>query len=665
MIRRIVFVFSVIGLLSAAIAQEMLNLVSRAPLPEWNWSVSDQGELEIKMAGNRYTQSTRMSYPYMKDNEWNTVPEKNAVVSRKNGEVVIEFKCPFYTMKREIRQTGAVLDVRETYTNVSNEDQAIAFDQIIRSESPLEPKQILCAGVFRSPAATCPASPHANSTLFFAHPKASLGVVLEDDFYRLQTSLKRDESCGVVENRSFGLAPGKSYTFEYSFHPTGQGDYYDFINRIRRRWKVNTRLDGNLTLAMSPHKDLCSKTFNETAVRQMHSELGVNMFAFASVWFGNNSAFSFPGAPRWRFHDKHDSIELQMNMLRQAVANAKTISPDIKVFASIQTLLAGKGQIPGEPIPFEDSIIIDADGKPKCQIIREKPEDAKGGEPKIMGTIHNHYPAIGNSYFNYLMKVIDQAMDAGAQGIYFDTFTYAAWTKYGRWTYDRWDGCSVDIDTKTWKILRKKQEIPLLAQDAQLAILKHIKERGGFMVFNHTAFTKKQMEMLPHTISFVESRGPILAQTRHLSHPTNLGYFPGYKYLADEWKKPNGMFLNAMENLDWGCLTYVYWPQSPLQEKNIVRHFFPITIKNIYAGCVEGEEKIITNRSGFYTFDDSMRPKVLIYDANGVERAPNPDEAIFSMKDGLSIVELHLPKGGAAVLFRGEGIEKALEDELN
>ena len=201
--------------------------------------------------------------------------------------------------------------------------------------------------------------------------------------------------------------------------------------------------------------------------------------------------------------------------------------------------------------------------------------------------------------------------------------------------------------------------------EAGRLMLKRIKERGGFMIFNHTAFTRKQCELLPHTMSFVESRGPVLASNRHLSHPTNLGYYPGYKYLEDEWKSPNGMFLNAMENLDWGCLTYVYWPQSPLQEKNFVRHFFPITVRNIYAGCVEGEEKIITNRSGFYTFHDAMRPKVLIYDANGVERTPKPEEAVCSMKNGLAIVELHLPTGGAAVLFRGEGIEKALEDELN
>ena len=665
MFKRLFVVLVSVGLLAVANVQEMLNLVSRPPLPEWSWNVSEQGELEIKMAGNRYTQSTRNSYPDMKDGEWNTVPGKSVVVSRGNGNVAIQFKCPFYTMEREIKQTGPMLDVRETYTNVSGEDQAIAFDQIIRSEFPLEPQQILCAGVFKSPAANSPVSPQSNSTLFFVHPTASLGVVLEDDFYRLQTSLKRDESCGIVENRSFGLAPGKSHTFEYSFHPTGQGDYYDFINRIRRRWKVNTRLDGNLALATSPHKELCAKTFNEMAVRRMQQELGVKLFSYAnSIWFGNNSNFSFPGAPRWRLHDKHDSIELQMEMVRQAVANAKTISPDIKVFVLIQTLFAGKGQLPGEPIPFEDSIIIDADGKPKCKIIRDTPADGQE-EPKIMGTIHYHYPAVGNSYFDYLMKVVDQAMDAGAQGIYFDTFTYAAWTKYGRWTYDRWDGCSVDIDTTTWRILKKKQELPLLVEEAQLALLRHIKERGGFMIFNHTAFTRKQCELLPHTMSFVESRGPVLASNRHLSHPTNLGYYPGYKYLEDEWKSPNGMFLNAMENLDWGCLTYVYWPQSPLQEKNFVRHFFPITVKNIYAGCVEGEEKIITNRSGFYTFHDAMRPKVLIYDANGVERTQKPGEAVCSMKNGLAVVELHLPTGGAAVLFRGEGIEKALEDELN
>jgi len=92
-----------VGLLAVANAQEMLNLVSRPPLPEWSWNVSKQGELEIKMAGNRYTQSTKISYPDMKDGEWNIVPGKSVVVSRRNGEGAIQFKCPFHTMEREIK----------------------------------------------------------------------------------------------------------------------------------------------------------------------------------------------------------------------------------------------------------------------------------------------------------------------------------------------------------------------------------------------------------------------------------------------------------------------------------------------------------------------------------------------------------------------------------
>ena len=89
-----------VGLLAVANAQKMLNLVSRPPLLEWSWNVSEQGELEIKMAGIRYTQSTRISFPDMKDGEWHPVPGKNVVVSRGKENVAIQLKCPEVIAKR-------------------------------------------------------------------------------------------------------------------------------------------------------------------------------------------------------------------------------------------------------------------------------------------------------------------------------------------------------------------------------------------------------------------------------------------------------------------------------------------------------------------------------------------------------------------------------------
>ncbi len=81
------------------------------------------------------------------------------------------------------------------------------------------------------------------------------------------------------------------------------------------------------------------------------------------------------------------------------------------------------------------------------------------------------------------------------------------------------------------------------------------------------------------------------------------------------------MFVNVMENLDWGILTYIYWPTSqPIEKPTICRHLFPITIKNIYSGCIEGEDRIITRHSGRYSLGTSARPVVYLYDENGMER---------------------------------------------
>lgn len=649
-------------------ASDMLDIVNRPPAPKWNWSVSKDGELAIDVAGVRYTQQLRYSYPQMKENAWNTLPGKNAVVTRKGKSAVIALKTVFYTVTVKITEKKNRLFVQETIANTTDKDLAVAFDMFIRSNVSFEPHEILLAGIFKGPSHNDPHSPPQNSTLFFGNGKNGLGVFLEDDFYRLQQSLKRGENCAIVENRSFGLPPKKSYTFEYSFFPVGKGDYYDFINTVRRHRKVNTFMDGNLVLASNPHPQLCSAgtSAKQEIYRQMQEHLGMKyVSATAGIWLGNTNFYSVPGSRR--FMKAYKNLDHYLSLIRAARRNAAKVSPELKIFSMLQTVFCAPPQLPGKPIPFADSVIIEADGKAKGYPVHEMtrvPGSKKWNKGKLLGYVRNYYPMIGNSYYKHLCDLIDKAMEAGAQGIYFDTFSYAYWSKYGRWTYDRWDGHSVDIDTKTWTIARKKADLPILVASAQNAMFDRVIKRGGFVAYNHTPATREQEKMLRKAMSFTEARGPGLAQQRHLSHPTTLGYFPGYVYLQNEWKTPRGMFLNIMENLDWGCLTYVYWPANRIPVNSIARHQFPITIRNIYAGCVEGEDRIITNRSGVYTLRDSDRPQVFIYGPDGVERSPKAGEALFSMKNGISIVTLKLPAGGAAVLRKGKTVAETLSDEL-
>ncbi len=65
--------------------------------------------------------------------------------------------------------------------------------------------------------------------------------------------------------------------------------------------------------------------------------------------------------------------------------------------AKIQTVLAVPMQREGEPVPFSDSVVIEADGNPEGKV-------RKDDDGNIAGYTYMHYPMTGNSYYEYLKQ---------------------------------------------------------------------------------------------------------------------------------------------------------------------------------------------------------------------------------------------------------------------
>jgi len=60
------------------------------------------------------------------------------------------------------------------------------------------------------------------------------GLVAEDDILRLHAEFfEEEDAIGFVEN-SLGIAPGKSHVLEWSIYVIAGGDYWDFVNAVRR-----------------------------------------------------------------------------------------------------------------------------------------------------------------------------------------------------------------------------------------------------------------------------------------------------------------------------------------------------------------------------------------------------------------------------------------------
>ncbi|HEX7009031.1 MAG TPA: hypothetical protein VF184_03560, partial [Phycisphaeraceae bacterium] len=319
------------------------------------------------------------------------------------------------------------------------------------------------------------------------------------------------------------------------------------------------------------------------------------------------------------------------------------VAPEAKVLVKIQTTFSGPYRRPGEPIPFEDSTIVEADGSRKQQ-----------------DGCYLHYPAIGNSYYQYLRGLVDSVLKDNkiCDGIYFDTFAYNYWSKYGRWTYDRWDGRSVDIDPQTWTIKAKKADLCKLTEDARYELVNYVRELGGFVQINHCILTRKMRSL--HISAFQEYRQPMDLVRLHLTSPVALGYYPGYQDRT-RWEDESDLFDDVREHLRWGVLTQVYWV-VPLNQSTIYKRMYPITPVRIGPGYVIGKERIVTLVSGTYTLGSAQEPMVWFYDAKGHECSSQKRTFV---QNGRLYVQVTVPQDGAAVIAAPPSLRDALERELN
>ena len=58
---------------AAAMADDLLDITRRQPVPYWEWQISEHGELQIFIGDNTYTMTSRFSWPGMPEDCWNSI----------------------------------------------------------------------------------------------------------------------------------------------------------------------------------------------------------------------------------------------------------------------------------------------------------------------------------------------------------------------------------------------------------------------------------------------------------------------------------------------------------------------------------------------------------------------------------------------------------------
>jgi hypothetical protein len=578
--------------------------------------LADGGAIRLQVGQRQFVLSTRTSEPQGK---WIETREDLWRPVAVQGNATAEWTGQGYHVTRTVTLHDDHVHVADTFANTGERLAGVMVEHRLKFRD--RPVEVRLAGLppyaaFHSEAGG------TNPTAVARWPDLAVGLVAVDDIFRTHAlEFARDDAIGLADHE-LGIGPGQSHTLQWSIYPVPRGDYWDFINAVRRNWGANFTIPGPQVFvgwsSDTGHRD-------EAFYRDWIAARGVKLVASYDAMFDDGRAAmgtAIPLAKRFCARTKDWIRELH-----------KT-APGVQALVYMNATLCTEA---GAIDKYADSRTLDANGKQRT---------LAAGTPKGITAAPNFICTLDNSYGTTMMKVCRYLVeDLHADGLYHDVFNGSY--SYGARAFGAaWDGCTVVIDPKTHGITGTASRIVLLQQPWEVALVKYLRDRGKMFMANGPIETRTLLNLrIP---AFVESilsfsnlyRTHLGAPWGYGNHPVpdpKRGLYSGYAFLARRM-------------LDYGGILAVpSWNQKPTG-LTFIHLLYPITPMELRAGMVFAQERILTNRSGLYGWPDDSAADVYVVDADGLF-VPSP-QVHEIMNSGHRRYEVRMPSDHFAILVR-------------
>jgi hypothetical protein len=586
------------------------------------------GGLAVAIGRESFLLRSRFSYPGQPKGGWNTLEParrptgeviwKPALTRSTSGTLTVRASTRTYTLSREVRVAGHRLLVRDTFRNRTDQIIGLRFRTEIDCTGKPVPEAEISGD--RGTDYVYDASSADNPTLFVRPGKAGLGMLAEDDVYRVQCEIAFRYPLGSMGDTHFGLAPRASYTVEWALYPTASGDCWDFLNQVRRDWRVNFTIPAGSFWA-----DCSTVTGMTDADLRQFLEWSGAKWAMLTPWL---DCYPLPTRP---------TREEIVRVANEAGAKLHRAAPDAKLLLgthpTMNFAIPGRGYDGPE---YQDSFILDAEGKhfwtpPYTNYFVV-------GIAKEQGWLNFcNYMTPGNSYYHKMTAEADWALGvAKADGIYCDEFNH--YNCVSPRTYGQWDQHYVELDDSTFGV-KPGPRIALLSlvtDEAQELYARNIMRQGVFLA-NAQPVTRRLQNL--HFPRFCESPDPRRGLHCALFSPLVYGNPP---LPADE----AGLFQFIRDRVLYCAVTHL-GGMPKLTRPCVTAQMFPFTPVDIRPGLLTGEERIISTRSGAFGWPGEFRARLYLYDQAGVLTQADPPVRLYRSKCKLTV-----PAKGMAILVR-------------
>jgi len=561
------------------------------------------GMIELDVAGHRFPITTRTSLP--EGQWWETRQSANAAVVPAGQTATVSWTTGSYNVKRTVGVRDDHVHVADTIANRGAALVGVMVEH--RLGFDVKPIGVLVAGRQAYGESAASRNPYHPSA-FARWNDVGLGMVAEDDVFRVHVkSFSQPDHLGLADDM-LGIEPGESVTLEWSVYPVPDGDYWDFINAVRRNWGSNFRIPGPFAFSSHLPGGKPAEWYGGwVRARDLNIVCG-GIAKYPNGKYAHGTGILH--APKW--------VESEAEWIRGILATA----PDVKALAYFHAQCCTE---PEGETKYADSRLIDSKGEHLGYPYHYR-------LPLYLPTRENGY---GRALWGFVRTCLE---DIGTSGLYWDEMSHSVlWLAHDA----PWDGVTALIDPRTHAVTGKRSSVPLLMQPLKEDIVRHVRERGKFMMANTQPATRT---MLRHKIvRFVETGTYSHLANTHLGCPIGLGNHHAETTHADSTR-------NVRRTLQHGAVYYGHYYDREPAPWNFTEVMFPITPVELCEGMVLGQERIHTAKSGRFGWPDGSVADIYVIDSQGV-RVEDPD-VTESVENGSRMYEIRMPGDHIAVLVR-------------
>lgn len=563
-------------------------------------TAGDDGALRVQVGKRVFNLATRISLP---GGKWQAPKRKARKTVRNEGSV--SWSAGVCKVERRITVREDHVHIADTLTNTGGDLLGVMIQH--QSTGAGKPKKVLLAGqpiVGENGMRKLPPNP----TTFAQWQDYGVGLVAEDDIFRVHIrNYTLPEGIGLADD-SLGIMPGKSVTLEWSVYPTLGGDYWDFINAVRRNWDMNFEIPGAFIFNGHIHKPGKSADYYEKWMRSRGVKMicgGIAKYAHGKYAHGTGILH----APEF--------VQKEADWTRK-MAPVKDLMP-IAYFHSYACTEPNAENL------YADSRMLDGAGEHVSYPYRYR-------IPLYVPTSNNSY---GKAIYKYVDLLIDQI---GVKGIYWDEMAYSV---HQYLPHAPWDGCTVSINPRTHAVAGKMTSSTLLSQSLRKDLVNYIRDKGMFLMANTHAHTRTMSQL--KIVRFVETQTYFRVSYTHLGSPLGLGNHHPEDKQADRARHVRDLLMR-------GAIYYGHYYYYDPPAWNFTSVMYPITPTALGEGYVLGAERIHTAVSGKFGWPDGAAAEVYVVDADG-NRVAKPQVNLVT-EGGKRLYEIRMPSDHFAILVK-------------